>query len=91
MYGCILFTGKTGQCSDIARGEREAEPGEACWGMLSAHSEVSKLWEATKTGSGGVGRVPGLAERSRDTHGLVRSSCSLLSVRGWLVNFSAGS
>ena len=64
MYGCILFTGKTGQCSDIARDEREAEPGGACWGMLSAHSEVSKLWEATKTGLGGVGRVylggPGL-------------------------------
>ena len=44
--------------------EREAEPGGACRGMLSAHSEVSKLWEATKTGLGGVGRVylggPGL-------------------------------
>ena len=44
--------------------EREAEPGGACWGMLSAHSEVPKLWEATKTGLGGVGRVylggPGL-------------------------------
>ena len=27
MYGCILFTGKTGQCSDIAPDERKAEPG----------------------------------------------------------------
>ena len=25
MYECILFTGKTGQCSDIALDEREAE------------------------------------------------------------------
>ena len=113
MYGCILFTGKTGQCSDIARDEREAEPGGACWGMLSAHSEVSKLWEATKTGLGGVGRVylkrprqglkgsigrswpggkvEGYSHFCLQDHGLVRSSCSLLSVRGWLVNFSAGS
>ena len=64
MYGCILFTGKTGQCSDIAPDEREAEPGAGLLGMLRAHSEVSKLWEATKTGLGGVGRVylggPGL-------------------------------
>ena len=39
-------------------------PERACWVMLRAHSEVSKLWEATKTGFGGVGRVylggPGL-------------------------------
>ena len=34
MYGCILFTGKTGQCSDIARDEREAEPGAGLLGNV---------------------------------------------------------
>ena len=47
-------------------------PERACWGMLSAHSEVSKLWEATKTGLGGVGRVylggPGLSAGSERVH-----------------------
>ena len=48
---------KTGQCSDIAPGEREAEPGAGLLGNVLCTSEVSKLWEATKTGLGGVGRV----------------------------------
>ena len=34
MYGCILFTGKTGQCSDIAPDEREAEPGAGLLGNV---------------------------------------------------------
>ena len=57
MYGCILFTRKTGQCSDIAPDEREAEPGAGLLGNVTCT-------EATKTGLGGVGRVylggPGL-------------------------------
>ena len=49
MYGCILFTGKTGQCSDIAPDEREAEPGAGLLGNVTCtFREVSKLWEATK-------------------------------------------
>ena len=43
MYGCILFTGKTGQCSDIAPDEREAEPGAGLLGNVPCT-------EATKTG-----------------------------------------
>ena len=35
MYGCILFTGKTGQCSDIAPDEREAEPGAGLLGNVT--------------------------------------------------------
>ena len=70
MYGCILFTGKKGQCSDIAPDEREAEPGAGLLGnVISAYSGVSKLWEATKTGLGGVERVylggPGLRDVGR--------------------------
>ena len=34
MYGCILFTGKTGQCSDIALDE-EAEPGAGLLGNVT--------------------------------------------------------
>ena len=34
MYGCILFTGKTGQCSAIAPDEREAEPGAGLLGNV---------------------------------------------------------
>ena len=45
MYGCILFTGKTGQCSDIAPDEREAEPGAGLLGNVTCtFREVSKLW-----------------------------------------------
>ena len=76
-------------------------PERACWGMLRAHSETSKLWEATKTGLGRVGRVylggPGLAERLRDIVISARQitdwcevPACILSVRGWLVSFSAG-
>ena len=54
MYGCILFTRKTGQCSDIAPDEREAEPGAGLLGNV----------KCTLRGLGGVGRVylggPGL-------------------------------
>ena len=65
MYGCILFTGKTGQCSDIAPDEREAEPGAGLLGNVTCtFREVSKLWRPQRTGLGGVGRVylggPGL-------------------------------
>ena len=35
MYGCILFTGKTGQCSDIAPDVREAEPGAGLLGNVT--------------------------------------------------------
>ena len=34
MYGCILFTAKTGQCSDVAPDEREAEPGAGLLGNV---------------------------------------------------------
>ena len=57
MYGCILFTAKTGQCSDIAPDEREAEPGAGLlWNVKCTFRGLETL-EATKTGLGGVGRV----------------------------------
>ena len=61
MYGCILFTGKTGQCSDIAPDEREAEPGA---GLLGNVTCAIRGLETLGGRLGGVGRVylggPGL-------------------------------
>ena len=63
MYGCILFTGKTGQCSDIAPDEREAEPGAGLLGNVKCTFRGHETLGG-HTGLGGVGRVylggPGL-------------------------------
>ena len=53
MYGCILFTGKTGQCSDIARDERGAEPGA---GLLTGLGGVGRVYLGGP-GLRGLGKV----------------------------------
>ena len=110
MYGCILFRGKTGQCSDIAPDEREAEPGAGLLGnvtctfrgleTLGGHKDwFGRSWEGLlgrpwpkRPWQGLKGSIwrKGRGIQSFLPARLVRSSC-ILSVRGWLVNFSAGS
>ena len=86
MYGCILSTGKTGQCSDIAPDKREAEPGAGLLGnvtctlrgleTLGGHKDwFGRSWE------GLLGRPwpkrPSQSHFCPPDHGLVRSSCIL--------------
>ena len=91
MDGCILFTGKTGQCSDIAPDEREAEPGAGLLGnvkctlrgleTLGGHQDWPKRPRQGLKGSIGRswpgGKVEGYSHACPPDHGLVRSSCIL--------------
>ena len=100
MYGCILSTGKTGQCSDIAPDKREAEPGAGLLGnvtctlrgleTLGGHKDwFGRSWE------GLLGRPwpkrPHRVISARQITDWCEVPAYLLSVRGRLVNFSAGS
>ena len=70
MYGCVLFTKKTGQCSDIAPDEREAEPGAGLLGnvkctfrdleTLATHKDwFGQSWEGLLGRSWPGGKVEG--------------------------------
>ena len=86
MYECILLTGKTGQCSDVAPDEREAEPGAGLLGNVTCTFRdfetlggqkdwFGKSWEGLLGRSWPGGKVEGYSDFCPPDHGLVRSSC----------------